>query len=143
MRSNPTCQHTPTRGYQGTVFNSRFVREGAYSNSPALCSSLTPPGPSRVHLPVHSEVSSAIRRKATGVDHKNRQHTSQTSKTALKTVQKILPKLEARMIEFLAEWLVTFLTPAHTRIGSEGTSSFLYVPQRILVSRTAEGHGIS
>ena len=32
--------------------------------------------------------------------------------TALKAVQKILPKLEARMIEFLAEWLVTFLTPA-------------------------------
>ena len=32
--------------------------------------------------------------------------------TALKTVQKILPKLEARMIEFLAEWLVTFLIPA-------------------------------
>ena len=32
--------------------------------------------------------------------------------TALKAVQKILPKLEARMIEFLAEWLVTFLLPA-------------------------------
>ena len=31
---------------------------------------------------------------------------------ALQTVQKILPKLEARMIEFLAEWLVTFLIPA-------------------------------
>ena len=36
------------------------------------------------------------------------------------------------MIEFLAEWLPD---PSHTRIGSEGTSSFLYVPQRILVSR--------
>ena len=32
--------------------------------------------------------------------------------TALKAVQKIRPKLEARMIEFLAEWLVTFLIPA-------------------------------
>ena len=32
--------------------------------------------------------------------------------TAPKAVQKILPKLEARMIEFLAEWLVTFLIPA-------------------------------
>ena len=31
---------------------------------------------------------------------------------ALQAVQKILPKLEARMIEFLAEWLVTFLMPA-------------------------------
>ena len=31
---------------------------------------------------------------------------------ALQTVQKILPKLEARMIEFLAEWLVTVLIPA-------------------------------
>ena len=56
--------------------------------------------------------------------------------TALKAIQKILPKLEARMIEFLAEWLVTFLIPATHGIGSEGTSSFLYVPQRILVSRT-------
>ena len=32
--------------------------------------------------------------------------------TALQAVQKILPKLEARMIEFLAEWLVTFLIRA-------------------------------
>ena len=32
--------------------------------------------------------------------------------TALQAVQKILGKLEARMIEFLAEWLVTFLIPA-------------------------------
>ena len=32
--------------------------------------------------------------------------------TALQAVQKILPKLEARMIKFLAEWLVTFLMPA-------------------------------
>ena len=32
--------------------------------------------------------------------------------TTLQAVQKILPKLEARMIEFLAEWPVTFLIPA-------------------------------
>ena len=31
---------------------------------------------------------------------------------ALKAVQNILPKLEARIIEFLSEWLVTFLMPA-------------------------------
>ena len=31
---------------------------------------------------------------------------------ALQAVQAILPKLEAKMIEFLAEWLVTFLIPA-------------------------------
>ena len=31
---------------------------------------------------------------------------------ALKTVQNILPKLDARIIEFLSEWLVTFLMPA-------------------------------
>ena len=32
--------------------------------------------------------------------------------TALQAVHRILPKLEARMIEFLAEWLVTLLIPA-------------------------------
>ena len=32
--------------------------------------------------------------------------------TVLNAVQNILPKLEARMIEFLAEWLVTLLIPA-------------------------------
>ena len=31
---------------------------------------------------------------------------------ALKAVQNILPKLEARIIEFLSEWLVTFRMPA-------------------------------
>ena len=31
---------------------------------------------------------------------------------ALKAVQNILPKLEARIIEFLSEWPVTFLMPA-------------------------------
>ena len=49
--------------------------------------------------------------------------------TALQAVQKILPKLEARMIEFLAEWLVTFLIPAthlevrapHLSLCSQGT----------------------
>ena len=48
--------------------------------------------------------------------------------TALNAVQNILPKLEARTIEFLAEWLVTLLNTSDARIGSEGTSSFLYVP---------------
>ena len=46
---------------------------------------------------------------------------------ALRAVQAILPKLEVKMIEFLAEWMVTLLMPASTRIGSEGTSPFLYV----------------
>ena len=31
---------------------------------------------------------------------------------ALRAVQAILPKLEVKMIEFLAEWMVTFLMPA-------------------------------
>ena len=31
---------------------------------------------------------------------------------ALRAVQAILPKLEAKMIEFLAEWMVTLLMPA-------------------------------
>ena len=36
---------------------------------------------------------------------------------ALQTVQKILPKLAARMIEFLAKWLVTVLMPATHVLG--------------------------
>ena len=52
MRSKPTCQHTPTRGYQGTVLIHGSLGTGAFSNSPALYSSLTSPGPSRVHLPL-------------------------------------------------------------------------------------------
>ena len=32
--------------------------------------------------------------------------------SALKAVHSILPKLEARIIEFLSEWLATFLMPA-------------------------------
>ena len=36
MRSNPTCQHTPTRGYQGTVLIHGSLGTGAFSNSPAL-----------------------------------------------------------------------------------------------------------
>ena len=32
---------------------------------------------------------------------------------AFKAAQNILPNLEARIIEFLSEWLVTFLTPEH------------------------------
>ena len=43
MRSNPTCQHTPTRGYQGTVSIHGSLGTGAFSNSPALYSSLTSP----------------------------------------------------------------------------------------------------
>ena len=45
---------------------------------------------------------------------------------ALRAVQAILPKLEVKMIEFLAEWMVTLLMPSLARIGSEGTSPFLY-----------------
>ena len=43
MRSNPTCQHTPTRGYQGTVLIHGSLGTGAFSNSPALNPSLTSP----------------------------------------------------------------------------------------------------
>lgn len=43
MRSNPTCQHTPTRGYQGTVLIHGSLGTGAFSNSPALYDSLTSP----------------------------------------------------------------------------------------------------
>ena len=43
MRSNPTCQHTPTRGYQGTVSIHGSLGTGAFSNSPALYLSLTSP----------------------------------------------------------------------------------------------------
>ena len=45
--------------------------------------------------------------------------------TALQAVQKILPKLEAR-VSHLPD-------TSNARIGSEGTSSFLCVAQRILV----------
>ena len=37
---------------------------------------------------------------------------SRTSRGALRAVQAILPKLEVKMIEFLAEWMVTLLMPA-------------------------------
>ena len=40
------------------------------------------------------------------------QHRYQTWSQHSKAVQNILPKLEARIIEFLSEWLVTFLMPA-------------------------------
>ena len=43
MRSNPTCQHTPTRGYEGTVSVHGSLGTGAFSNSPALYYSLTSP----------------------------------------------------------------------------------------------------
>ena len=48
-------------------------------------------------------------------------------------VEGILPKLEARMIEFLAEWLVSLLMPAQGRIGSEGAPSLFYAPEAVLV----------
>ena len=39
--------------------------------------------------------------------------------------------------DWIPGWMVGHLpSTSHTRIGSEGTSSFLYVPQRLLVSRT-------
>ena len=55
----------------------------------------------------------------------------------------VLPKLEARMIEFLAEWLVTLLIPATHVL--EVRASFLCVTQRILVQRAIpwpKSHGI-
>ena len=46
MRSNPTCQHTPTRGYQGTVLIHGSLGTGAFSNSPALYTQFNvPPDP--------------------------------------------------------------------------------------------------
>ena len=46
MRSNPTCQHTPTRGYQGTVLIHGSLGTGAFSNSPALYQQFNvPPDP--------------------------------------------------------------------------------------------------
>ena len=48
---------------------------------------------------------------------------------ALRAVQAILPKLEVKMIEFLAEWMVmdgNSTNASLARIGSEGTSPFLY-----------------
>ena len=44
MRSNPTCQHTPTRGYQGTVFKSRFLRDGDLQQLPCFFFRPTPYG---------------------------------------------------------------------------------------------------
>ena len=38
---------------------------------------------------------------------------------ALQEVQQLLPDLEAKMIEFLAEWIVTLLSPA-TQIVKRG-----------------------
>ena len=54
------------------------------------------------------------------------------SATHVPDIETALQELEARMIDFLAEWLVTFLIPA-THVLEVGTSSFLYVAQRILV----------
>ena len=52
---------------------------------------------------------------------------------ALRAVQAILPKLEVKMIEFLAEWMVTLLMPASHVLESEGTPPFLYDAKGILV----------
>jgi len=50
--------------------------------------------------------------------------------TPLKAVQKILPQLEARMIEFLAEWLVTFLIPATHVLGVRAPHlSFMFLKE--------------
>ena len=43
-------------------------------------------------------------------------------------VQNILPKLEARIIEFLSEWLVTFLMPAKHVFGHQSTPPPFHVP---------------
>ena len=64
--------------------------------------------------------------------------------TALKTVQKILPKLEARMIEFLIEWLVTFLIPA-THVLEVRAPHLPFCSSKNTGSRIIprlEGHGI-
>ena len=52
---------------------------------------------------------------------------------ALQAVQKILPKLEARMIEFLAEWLVTFLIPATHVLEVRAPYLSFVAEERILV----------
>ena len=49
---------------------------------------------------------------------------------ALRAVQAILPKLEVKMIEFLAEWMVTLLMPASHVLE---VRPFLYDAQGILV----------
>ena len=46
MWGHPTCQLTPTRGYQGTVLIHGSIGTGAFSNSPALYAPLNvPPDP--------------------------------------------------------------------------------------------------
>ena len=64
---------------------------------------------------------------------------------ALRAVQAILPKLEVKMIEFLAEWMVNSVNASQTRNGNEGTSSFLHDAQGILVQGTLlrpESHSV-
>ena len=51
---------------------------------------------------------------------------------ALRAVQTILPKLEVKMIEFLAEWLVTFLIPA-THVLEVRAPHLLYIARGTLV----------
>ena len=43
MWGHPTCQLTPTREYQDTVFIHGSLGTGAFSNSPALYNRLTSP----------------------------------------------------------------------------------------------------
>ena len=73
-----------------------------------------------------------------------RQHTSQISKQRSRRSRNP-PKAWGKN-DWITGWMAGHLPDtSHTRIGSEGTSSFLYVPQRIRVSRIIprlEGHGI-
>ena len=46
---------------------------------------------------------------------------------AFKTAQTILPNLEARIMEFLSEWLVTFLMPAKHVFEHQSTPSLFHV----------------
>ena len=48
---------------------------------------------------------------------------------ALQAIQKILPKLETRMIEFLAEWLVTFLITATHVLEVRAPLSFMFLKE--------------
>ena len=59
-------------------------------------------------------------------------HPARGVEAILQEVQRILPDLEAKMIEFLAEWIVTLLT-GHTNRESKSSPSCFHVCQRILV----------
>ena len=51
---------------------------------------------------------------------------------AFKAAQKILPNLEARIIEFLSEWPVTFLDASKACVGHQSTPPLFHGLQRIL-----------